>query len=222
MNTHGHLLIRVGVVASTCMAASRHLHSTATPTEPACGRERNNPRNNPLGACLAGDAFVTEAHLVDPFAIAFATMLVMNAPTILLTHTRKLEGVKFLCATGLVLLGGLGIAQYTSTHVSKVAAFVWSIHCTTTWLHAQRTPDRHVYLSCAGECVHALFRWGGVLTLLAYAACYGPPVVVTPGHPGGISEACGLTAHLLGVLCTDSVLLCMGHVARGVLSSYPT
>ena len=148
MNTHGHLLIRVGVVASTCMAASPHLHSTTTPTEPACGRERSNP----LGACLAGDAFVTEAHLVDPFAIAFATMLVMNAQTILLTHMRKLEGVKFLCTTGLVLLGWLGIAQYTSMHVSKVAAFVWSIHCTTTWLHAQRTPDSHVYLSCTGEC----------------------------------------------------------------------
>ena len=106
MDTHGHLLIRVGVLASTCMAASRHLHSWTPPTEPACGRERDNP----LSTCLAGDAWVTEAHLVDPFVIAFAAMLVMNAPTLLLTHTRKLEGVKFLCATGLVLLGGLGIS----------------------------------------------------------------------------------------------------------------
>ena len=211
---YSRFVVHSCVILASCMAASRYLDREGKKT---VAEECGKPSAAVWDICSSSDKTVTPAHLVDPFLIAFCALTLMNLPSICLTHTHRLETIKTVSAMALVLLGGAGIAQYTAEHVSKLTAYVGVIHGTTLWLYMQQSTDRQACLSSAGECLYGFFNSLGIVCLLVYAVYIGPPVVVTPNHPGGLSETCGTMSHLLGVICTEPMVRCMNHVAKGVL-----
>ena len=213
---HGRLLLHAGVILSSCLAASRYLENDPD-AGTRDGRECSKRFVSVFGICVSNDVFVSPSHLLDPFAIAMGAVLLMDAPSIVLAHTRTVEAVKAASAAALALAGGMATVWCVSTYVSGVLAYVLGLHWACMLLHLHMDAEQRVTLSSEGECLYALFNHAGILCIMGYAAYAGPPVVVVPGHPRGISELCGLTCHLCGVMCTEPVLQVLLYTVRNVV-----
>ena len=103
---HGRLLLHAGVILSSCLAASRYLENDPD-AGTRDGRECSKRFVSVFGICASNDVFVSPSHLLDPFAIAMGAVLLMDAPSIVLAHTRTVEAVKAASTAALALAGGM-------------------------------------------------------------------------------------------------------------------
>ena len=212
MDTHWSLVLRAGVVLSACMAGARYMDPTTTkvppPLEPTCRTGEALWR-----ACGTTDPFVSPEHLVDPFVVGFAGLLLMNMPVLVLSHVRRLRAVKETTATALVLLSLMGVVHAIALYWSRAVAYALTLHGITLWLHSGCNP----HLFREGAWVRSLMGYGTTAAVFGYAAHIGPPLVLLANHPKGLSETCGLVAHLVGIVCTEPMLDALFPIIRGIL-----
>lgn len=181
------------VVAATTLAGARLRLLVGAP--PTCGAAAGVGHE-----CQALDAHVSREVLYAPWVLTAVMLLVLSLPTVVLESRHPVLGMQ--CVSGVFL------------------------HQTLLLLLCACLPKTVGYAVGLHACVHTLLtiRWGNYLVggrlwwglrfpaaaaLVGLAALYGPPVSVLrwPGADSTEVVACATTAHLIGGLLPDLVLV---------------
>ena len=222
MTPYSPFLLRAGVVICSCLAAGKYVN---TPHTTQNIHSQNNSETSCSShtsisyTCKPLDDLVSNEHLVDPFLIDLAALIIMTMPVVVLSHAQKLAMVKEVGASMLVLFAAAALVHLVSTHVSRAVAYTSGLHTAAIWLLLLQTSEKNIWLSREGEFVYTLFSGCATLCILTYAFHVGPPVPLLPSHPAGLSETCGFVGHLSGILFPEVVLSTLFYLARALIGA---
>ena len=144
--------------------------------------------------CATVDPLVAPLHALLPLALCVATLVVLDAPGVLLASSgrvRCIQEATVRCLTVVPLLGLVAAAG--GANPALVAAV-----CTHGAAHLMAQP------AACGGWFGSLVRGAGVSALVGFVWSDGVPLPVIPA-PGG-SVCCGGYAHLAGVLACTMLL----------------
>ena len=211
--------LRIGVVVCSCLSAGKFIHTPHAAHNTHTHNQSCSSHTSILDTCRPLDHLVSNEHLVDPFLIDLAALIIMTMPVVVLSHAQKLAMVKNVCASMLVLFAAAALVYLVSVHVSRAVAYTAGLHTAAIWLLLLQTSEKNIWLSREGEFLYTLFSGAATLCIMTYAFHVGPPVPLLPSHPAGLSESCGFAGHLSGILFSEVVLSTLFYLARALIGA---
>lgn len=181
-------LLRLGLIASTSLAASRYIRAKAAPTE-ACPLSLMEP-------CKYVDANVLPQHALFPLGVVYAYLSVAYFPSLLLSSPERTQQLKTgLGRMLLLLVGVLSVWRWFPSH----GALVYALQMHGALYYVSEGTEPYLLI---GRYFDAVLRLTAASTILMYAWNFGPPLSVmsTPGVEG---QCCASLAHLIAITLTE-------------------
>lgn len=152
--------------------------------------------------CAELDAMIQPVHLFTPWVCAFATVVFLGMPTVLLRSRVKEKGLRHFTGILVQFLSLLGCGALMTAR--PAVCFVFALHASVRFLSS--IDASHVLVGGGGWWS---LRYLSVMLILAGQLVLGPPVAVVhwPGGPGGgEGVACAYLCHLVGCVVPDVAL----------------
>lgn len=151
--------------------------------------------------CAELDATIHPVHMFAPWCCAFATVVVLGMPTILLRSRAKEKGLCLFTGILVQYLGLLGCGVLMAGH--PAVCFVFSLHASVRFLSSIEAT--HVLVGGGGWWS---LRYVSVVSILVGQLVFGPPVAVV--HWQGVAVesgvSCAYLSHLVGCVGPDMAL----------------
>lgn len=157
--------------------------------------------------CHVLDEFIKPHHLVVPWCLTLACIVILSMPTLLLRSRHKEKGLRIVAGNLLQFLGLLTCTSFITDHPS--ICFTLTLHSCVRLLIQLQVSDALV----GGESWWTL-RYAAVWILLCLQLCLGPSISVIrwPTTPTGSALPCAYLAHLVGCILPDMALTSMRWV----------
>ena len=145
--------------------------------------------------CLVLDETIHPIHILLPWALVLATIVLLGMPSVLLQYKGKEQDMRVFAGNLFKFFGLLSCSTLVAEHLS--VCYTLSAHACVRLLAS--TTGEGGYLQC-----------GIILLLLGLQVCVGPAISVVhwPGAEQG-ALSCAYLAHLVGCVVPDLVLALM-------------
>ncbi len=151
---------------------------------------------------MAMDSGITAQHLLTPWIVCLATIVVLSMPTVLLRSKTKEKGLRTFAYNLLMYLGLLSCSVLFADHRSI---------CFTLGLHScvRLLAQLEVSHGMLGSSLWWGLRYPVILGILGLEVVAGPAISVVrwPSTPTGTALPCAYLAHLAGCIFPDLVLV---------------